>query len=155
MWMKAVFDHEFSARTLLRATQGGHGTAGARETRVAGEHRTLKGYGMGKQSTQKSKTTATRERQVRASRRRLVVSGLVCAVVLAGFVTWYFYPRPSLLSAAAPYQGGPRLAVDTELIDFGPVRFNKMVQARFLLRNVGDQPLRIAANPPVEAVEGC
>ena len=83
------------------------------------------------------------------------MSGLVCAVVLAGFVTWYFDPRPSALSAAPVYQGGPRLAVDTELIDFGPLRFNKMVQARFLLRNVGDQPLRIAANPPVEAVEGC
>jgi hypothetical protein len=47
------------------------------------------------------------------------------------------------------------LAADTELIDFGSVRFNTMVQARFLLRNVGDQPLRIAANPPVETVEGC
>lgn len=110
---------------------------------------------MGKQSKQQSKTAVTRERQARAFRRRLVVGGLVGVAILAGLVTWYAYPRPSPLSAAPVYQGGPRLAVDTELIDFGPVRFNKMVKARFLLRNVGDQPLRVAANPPVEAVEGC
>jgi hypothetical protein len=110
---------------------------------------------MGKQSKQKSKTAATRERQERTFRRRLVVSGLVGVATLAGLVTWYVSPRPSPLSAAPVYQGGPRLAVDRELIDFGPVRFNKMVQARFLVRNVGDQPLRITANPPVEAVEGC
>lgn len=110
---------------------------------------------MGKQSKQKSKTAATRERHARTFRRRLVVSGVIGAAVLVGLVTWYVYPKPSPLSAAAPYQGGPRLAVDTELIDFGPVRFDKVVQARFLLRNVGDQPLQVSANPPVEVVEGC
>jgi hypothetical protein len=107
---------------------------------------------MGKQ---KGKTEAVRERRSRAVRRRLVVSGVISLAVLTGLTTWYFYPRHSVLSAAAPYHGGPRLAVDTDLIDFGPVRFEKLVQARFLLRNVGDQPLQIAANPPVEVVEGC
>jgi hypothetical protein len=107
---------------------------------------------MGKQ---KAKIAVTRARQARTFRRRLVVSGFISVAVLAGLATWYFYPRPSALSAAQPYQGGPRMAVDKELIDFGPVRFDKMVQARFLLRNVGDQPLQVAANPPVEAVEGC
>jgi hypothetical protein len=106
---------------------------------------------MGKQ---KAKTEIARERRARTQRRRLVIAGVVSVVVLVGLTTWCVYPRRSSLSAATPYQGGPRLAVDTDLIDFGPVRFNKMVQARFLLRNVGDQPLRIAANPPLEAVEG-
>ena len=110
---------------------------------------------MGKQGKQKSKTAATCERQTHMFRRRLIVSGLIGVAILAGLVTWYAYPRSSPLSAAPAYQGGPRLAADTELIDFGSVRFNTMVQARFLLRNVGDQPLRIAANPPVETVEGC
>jgi hypothetical protein len=107
---------------------------------------------MGKQKT---KTEVARERRARPQRRRLVIAGVVSVAVLAGLATWYFYPRHSPLSAAAPYQGGPRLAVDKALIDFGPVRFEKLVQARFLLRNVGDQPLQIAANPPVEVVEGC
>ena len=104
---------------------------------------------------QKGKTKAVCQRRERTQRRRFLATGIMSVVLLAGLVTWYFYPRPSPLSAAAPYQGGPRLAVDTELIDFGPVRFNKMVRARFLLRNVGDQQLQITANPPLEAVEGC
>jgi hypothetical protein len=110
---------------------------------------------MGKQSKQRSKTAVAIEQHGRAFRRRLVAGGLIGLAVLAGVSTWYAYPRPSPLNAAAPFQGGPRLAVDTELIDFGPVRFDQMVQARFLLRNVGDQPLRLDANPPVKAVEGC
>jgi len=105
--------------------------------------------------TKKTKTEIARERRTRTQRRRLVIAGVVSVAVLAGLVTWYVYPRHSPLSAATPYQGGPRLAVDTELIDFGPVRFDKLVQARFLLRNVGDQPLQVAANPSVEVVEGC
>ena len=106
---------------------------------------------MGKQQ---GKTEVVRQRRAHSQRRRFLIAG-IASVVLAGLTAWYFYPRQSSLSAAAPYQGGPRLAVDTELIDFGPVRFDKVVLARFLLRNVGDQPLRVSANPPVEAVEGC
>jgi hypothetical protein len=45
--------------------------------------------------------------------------------------------------------------VDKGLIDFGPVRFDRIVKASFRLRNVGDQPLRLALNPQVEALEGC
>ena len=107
---------------------------------------------MGKQ---KSKTEEARTRRARIRRQRLIITGLISVALLAGLATWYFLPRQSPLSAATAYQGGPRLAVDTTLIDFGPVRFDKLVQARFLLRNVGDQPLQIAANPPVEVVEGC
>jgi hypothetical protein len=105
--------------------------------------------------TQKTKTEIARERRAQTQRRRLVIAGVVSVAVLAGLTIWYVYPRYIPLNAATPYQGGPRLAVDTTLIDFGPVRFEKMVHARFLLRNVGDQPLQIAANPPVEVVEGC
>ena len=74
---------------------------------------------------------------------------------MAGAITWLALPGRSPLAEVARYQGGPRLAVDRQEIDFGSVRFEKMVQARFRLRNVGDQPLRIAANPRVEVVEGC
>jgi hypothetical protein len=64
-------------------------------------------------------------------------------------------PRQSRISDAAQFQGGPRLAVDQELIDFGNLPFERMVRARFRLRNVGDQPLQLAVNPQVEAIEGC
>ena len=101
----------------------------------------------------KSKTEEAQARQARKRRRRLVVAGILSGAVLVGVGIWFVYPSP--LGAAAPYQGGPRLAVDREEIDFGPVRFDKMVHARFRLKNVGDQPLQIATGPRVEVVEGC
>ncbi len=104
---------------------------------------------------QRSKTEEARERRVHTRRRRLLVAGLLSVAVLAGLATWYFLQGQSPLSAAPPYRGGPRLAVDREEIDFGPVRFEKMVQARFRLKNVGDQPLQIATGSRVEVVEGC
>ncbi len=104
---------------------------------------------------QKTRTEEARERRAHARRQRLLAAGLVGVVVLAGVATWHFLQGQSPLSAASTYQGGPRLAVDREEIDFGPVQFEKQVQARFRVRNVGDQPLQIAANPSVEVVEGC
>ena len=102
----------------------------------------------------KSKAEEAQARKAR-THRRLVVSGILGGAILLGLGVWVVYPSPSPLGAATPYQGGPRLAVDREEIDFGLVRFDKMVQARFRLQNVGGQPLQIAANPPVEVVEGC
>jgi hypothetical protein len=64
-------------------------------------------------------------------------------------------PREAATGQAAQFRGGPRLAVDKDLIDFGAVRYNQFVEARFQLKNVGDQPLQLPASPPVEVVEGC
>ncbi len=104
---------------------------------------------------QRSKTEEARERRAHTRRQRLLVAGFLGVAVLAGVATWYFFQGQSPLSAVPSYQGGPRLAVDREEIDFGPVRFEKQMQARFRVRNVGDQPLQIADTPPVEVVEGC
>ncbi len=81
--------------------------------------------------------------------------GAVAVAMVAAVATWLWLGRQDPLSAAPAYAGGPRLATDTENIDFGTVRFERMVTATFNLRNVGDAPLTIAANPPVETVEGC
>ncbi|HSB71771.1 MAG TPA: hypothetical protein VLH58_14010 [Candidatus Methylomirabilis sp.] len=91
----------------------------------------------------------------RPRRARFLVPGALALAVVAGLVTWYLLPRQSPLSDAAQFRGGARLAVDKELIDFGTIRFNKMVDARFLLKNVGDQPLKLAVDQRVEAIEGC
>lgn len=84
-----------------------------------------------------------------------MIPGAIGLAVAVGLATWHFLPRKSPLSDAAQYRGGARLAVDKDLIDFGTVRFERFVQARFLLRNVGDRSLRIQPNPPVDVVEGC
>lgn len=84
----------------------------------------------------------------------LIPGGLVLALVV-GATTWFIFQNPTPVSSGAQYKGGPRLVVNPELIDFGPVQFERMVTGRFRLRNVGDQPLRLAVDPQVEAIEGC
>jgi hypothetical protein len=84
-----------------------------------------------------------------------VILAALGVLVLAAVGTWVWLGRQDPLAAAPVYAGGPRLAVDTDTIDFGAVRFEKMVTATFRLKNVGDQTLTLAANPPVEVVEGC
>jgi hypothetical protein len=58
--------------------------------------------------------------------------------------------------AAAPLvTGGPALQVDQEKLDFGDVKLGQTVEAKFVVTNVGDQPLRFKQKPYVEVVEGC
>ena len=86
---------------------------------------------------------------------RFLVPGVLVVVIAVGAGTWLFLQKSSPQVVAAQHTGGPRLAVDRDLIDFGNVRFEKFVTASFRLRNVGDQPLRLAVNRQVEAIEGC
>jgi len=57
--------------------------------------------------------------------------------------------------AAVEVHGAARLKVDQEQIDMGDVKLGRMVEASFLLTNVGDQPLRFTKPPYIEVVEGC
>jgi len=103
---------------------------------------------------------AQREKPVARTRtpfraRTIVVLGAIGVVLVVGVATWYFLHQSTPVSLAAEHNGGPRLRVDRELIDFGPVKFGQMVNARFRLRNIGDQPLRLVVDPRVEAIEGC
>ena len=85
----------------------------------------------------------------------IVVAGAV-VLVLAGLVLLLSRPSPTGTSGGpAETARGPRLAVDQEKIDFGEVKVNQMVKARFVLTNAGDQPLQIAGEPAVRVVEGC
>jgi hypothetical protein len=94
-------------------------------------------------------------RQAARTERRLLIPGVLGLAIFVGAVTWYLHPQLNMQSDAAQSRGGPRLEVDKELIDFGSVRFEKMVDARFRLKNVGDQPLALAVERRVEAIEGC
>ena len=85
----------------------------------------------------------------------LLVPGLVGFAIVVGAVSWILLPWENSASSAAQSQGGPRLAVDRDLIDFGNVAFNRMVKASFRLRNVGDKSLQLPASPPLEVFDGC
>ncbi len=101
--------------------------------------------------------TGKQNRQAPSKHARpwLLIWGALLLALVVGAGTWYLLPRQNVVPAVAEYRGGPRLTVETDAIDLGPVKFNKMVQAGFRVRNVGDQPLTLAANPQVEVVEGC
>lgn len=51
--------------------------------------------------------------------------------------------------------GTPRLQVDREIIDLGPVRLGQTVSAAFTLTNTGDAPLVFSEPPYIEVRAGC
>ena len=53
------------------------------------------------------------------------------------------------------YTGGPRIALDQEVYDYGYVELNTVVTTDVEISNVGDQPLRITDTPQVQVLEGC
>ncbi len=99
--------------------------------------------------------SSTKGKKPQPKRRRWLLPGILSVSLVAVLTAWLLWPDRSPLADAPTYHGGPRLAVDRQEIDFGQVSFNKFVQARFRLKNVGDRPLQIATGPRVEAVEGC
>jgi hypothetical protein len=103
----------------------------------------------------KEKSKRAPKVQPQARRSSLLIPGILALVVAVGIGSWFFLQRSSPQVVAAQYTGGARLWVDNDYIDFGTVRFEKFVQASFRLRNVGNQPLRLPSNPPVDVVEGC
>ena len=81
---------------------------------------------------------------------------LIVGMVLVGLAFLVLRGKPVAQPlAAVEVQGAARLKVDQEQIDMGDVKLGRMVEASFLLTNVGDQPLRFTKPPYIEVVEGC
>ena len=92
------------------------------------------------------------------------LAGLLAAVAIVLLVTGGGEKNQTASSqqpSAAPatwsaevYTGGARLAVDKTSVDEGSVAYGHEVQARFRLRNVGDQPMTLGT-AEVKTLEGC
>ena len=91
----------------------------------------------------------------RRTRASLLVSVLVGLAMLASPVAWIAFSTEARAGEAPTFRGGARLTVDKELIDLGAQPDNRVVEARFQLKNIGDHPLQLPPSPPVEVVEGC
>ena len=85
----------------------------------------------------------------------LAIAAAVGLAMLVGAAAWILLPTDGRAGEAPPFRGGARLAVDTELIDLGAQPYNRVVEARFQLKNIGDRPLQLPPSPPIEVVEGC
>jgi hypothetical protein len=79
---------------------------------------------------------------------------LAGGVLVLGLTAWLAWPR-SAPTSPIEVRGTPKLKVDAETVDLGPVKLGQWVSASFTLTNVGDQPLRFAGDPFIEVVEGC
>jgi hypothetical protein len=83
--------------------------------------------------------------------------GLLVLVVLVGLVAACASsaaPKVEPAPTAEKFTGGPRLAVNNRLVDYGDVPFDKEVRATFQVKNVGDQRLLIR-KVDVKTVQGC
>jgi hypothetical protein len=87
--------------------------------------------------------------------KRLFVFGTLSAALVIGLASGILIPGTGGQSDAGQYRGGARLSVDKDLIDFGVVRYDQFVEARFRLKNVGGQLLHLPSSPLIEVVEGC
>lgn len=93
--------------------------------------------------------------EAKPRRWRLRIPGAIGVAVMTCVAMWMAVLPDGATGEPALHRAGPRLAVDRELIDLGAVRYNQFVEAHFRLKNVGDQPLRLPASPPLEVAEGC
>jgi hypothetical protein len=75
------------------------------------------------------------------------------ALLLIG--AFFAFVKPSQINAARDDSGTPRLEVDQELVDFGDVKVDRLVEATFRLTNSGEGTLRFTDAPYIEVLEGC
>ena len=91
-------------------------------------------------------------------RHRILVSRGSVGVVLMLLLALLLAARGGPTTETAPkvddYGDGPRLALDNRSLDFGNAARNQEIKARFTLRNVDDQPLRVE-KVDVSTLEGC
>lgn len=97
---------------------------------------------------------ANTKRPASSGRFPLAVAALALVLVAVG-AFFLFNRGTSAPAKPAEVAGRPQLAVDREQIDFGKVPLDVPVQAKFELRNTGDQVLQIQGAPQVEVREGC
>jgi hypothetical protein len=107
-------------------------------------------------SRRSSKRRRNRRRGRGGALGRFTPHIIVGAGVLVIGLAVFFMARGGAPAGYEPeYTGGPRIAVDQEVYDYGYVKLNTIVTTDVEISNVGDEPLRIASIPQVQVLEGC
>lgn len=76
----------------------------------------------------------------------LIVTGVVLLIAQESALPEGFVPKVA---------GAPALEVEQPFFELGDMHFNVPANVTYVLRNVGDQSLRILEVPQVQVLEGC
>jgi hypothetical protein len=83
----------------------------------------------------------------------LLIAGGILLVAVAYFVIRANnQPRSDFVPQVT---GSPAISVEPAQIDMGDVTLGTQVRADFVVKNLGDQPLKFSKAPYIEIVEGC
>lgn len=101
---------------------------------------------------------STRKKGKHTAKKNWLPLILLATGVLLVFAVILFFTignKPEDNSTLANTGAPPSLSVNSEEINFGDVKFNKMVNASFVVTNTGGQPLKFTKQPYIELIEGC
>lgn len=98
-----------------------------------------------------SKNKHPKVEQARAPRWRVPAVAVIVVLAVAAAAGWWFRTTPTPEASG----GTPRLVLDRDTIDLGPMALNTPARAVFTLTNAGDGALRITGVSRVRALEGC
>jgi hypothetical protein len=80
---------------------------------------------------------------------------VLAAVLIGGGALLLLLSEGNRADATPKVRGAPRVEVSQEVVDYGDVKVNTVVETVFRVHNVGDKPLQILGEPEVEVVQGC
>lgn len=84
-----------------------------------------------------------------------VVLLVVGALVVTGVAVLVAQENAPPADFTPEVAGAPTLEVEQPFFELGDIHFNVPANVTYVLRNVGDQPLRILDVPQVQVLEGC
>mgnify|MGYP003524562114 CR=1 FL=1 len=98
------------------------------------------------------KTTQSESKTSRLMPVLLVAGGILLLAVAYFAIRLSREPQSDFVPQVS---GAPAISVEPAQIDMGDVTLGTPVKAEFVIKNLGDKPLKFSDTPYIEIVEGC
>ena len=82
----------------------------------------------------------------------LIAGGVLLVVLAVFFLRSNDEPQTDFVPQVS---GAPAISIEPAQIDMGAVQLGTPVRADFVVKNLGDKPLKFSEDPYIELVEGC